>query len=290
MWVSFLLSLREGLEAALVFGIVLSVVYRFGIKEYRRAVWAGLVVALALSLSMALGLNALGIVLEGRAEPIFEGSTMVLAAIVLTWMIFWMGKHGRQVQVGLEASLQDAMRRGSRGGLFTLALVSVAREGIELALFLTAASFTARPAEQWFGALLGLGAAALTGWLLFAGGRRVNVRLFFRVTSILLLLFAAGLVGRAVHELQEAGILPTLVEHVWDLNTLLSEKGPLGSFLQSLFGYNANPSLLEALAYTAYTLVVGALTLARTLRPRGLRGSLRDSSDMHETRAGHACP
>jgi high-affinity iron transporter len=287
---SFLLSLREGLEAALVVGIVLSIVHRLGARSFRRAVWAGVAAAVAVSLAAGFGLNVLGITLEGRAEPIFEGSTMVLAASVLTWMIFWMGRQGRQLEAGLEASVRAAVTRGSQLGLFWLALVSVLREGVELALFLTAASLLGSPGSQWLGSLLGLAVAVVGVSLLFAGGRRIRPRLFFRVTSVLLLLFAAGLVGRAVHELQEGGILPVLVANVWDLSGLLNEKGPVGALLQGLLGYNANPSLLEVIVYTAYVLAMGALHFARLVASQRLRGTGEDLRSKKRPTAGPAWP
>jgi high-affinity iron transporter len=130
------------------------------------------------------------------------------------------------------------------------------REGIETVLFLTAAAFSATPAQTLLGGGLGLSAAVVLGWLMFAAGRRLDVRAFFRVTSLLLILFAAGLVAHGVHELQEAALLPTFVEHVWDVNHILDEGGTLGTFLKALFGYNGNPSLLEVFSYGVYFFVI----------------------------------
>jgi high-affinity iron transporter len=102
--------------------------------------------------------------------------------------------------------------------------------------------------------------------LIFAAGKQLNIRAFFRVTGVLLLVFAAGLVAHGVHELQEAALLPTLIEHVWDMNPILDENGTLGTFLKALFGYNGNPSLLEVIAYVAYLIVVGAASIRRAPR------------------------
>jgi high-affinity iron transporter len=135
--------------------------------------------------------------------------------------------------------------------------VAVVREGIETALFLTAAAFSATPAQTLIGGGLGLALAVAVGWLLFVVSVRLNVRAFFRVTSILLILFAAGLVAHGVHELQEAGVLAVIVEQVWDINPILNENSTVGSILKTLFGYNGNPSLLEAVSYVAYYLIVG---------------------------------
>jgi len=269
MFASFLITLREGLEAALIIGIVLSVLRRLGHANRSRTVWAGVLVAVAVSMAVGLALNALGMALEGHGEAIFEGVAMLLAAGVLTWMIFWMQRQGRHIQVHLESDVRAAVAAGSAWALFGLAFVAVVREGIETALFLTAAAFSATPMQTLVGGVLGLVVAITLGWLMFAAGRRLNVRAFFRVTGILLLLFAAGLVAQGVHELQEAALLPTFVEHVWDINPILDEKSLVGQFLKSLFGYNGNPSLLEVVTYTLYLLIVGALSLDMT--GRGVR-------------------
>jgi high-affinity iron transporter len=134
--------------------------------------------------------------------------------------------------------------------------VAIFREGIDLALFLTAAAFSATALATLVGGLLGLGLAAVVGWLLFASTTRLNLRVFFQVTSLLLIFFAAGLVAQGVRELNEAGWIPTVVEHVWDLNPLLNEDSGIGQILKALFGYNGNPSLTEVVAYVGYWVVV----------------------------------
>jgi high-affinity iron transporter len=181
---------------------------------------------------------------------------MLLAAGVLTWMIFWMNRKGREIEAELEEDVRRAARGEGNWALFSLAFLAVFREGIELALFLTAATFTATAAATLVGALIGLAAAVLAGWLIFATTSRLNVQMFFRVTSILLIFFAAGLVAHGVHELNEAGLIPAVVEHVWDTNPLLDESSGLGQILKALFGYNGNPSLTEVVAYFGYWFVV----------------------------------
>jgi high-affinity iron transporter len=256
MFASLLITLREGLEAALIVGIVLGVLRKLGRMERSRSVWAGVLAAVLVSVVVGLALNALGVAFEGRGEEIFEGVAMLLAAGVLTWMIFWMQRQGRQVQAELESDVRRAAYTGSSWGLFGLAFVAVVREGIETALFLTAAAFSATPAQTLIGGALGLVVAIVLGWLMFAAGKRLDVRAFFRVTSVLLIFFAAGLVAHGVHELQEAALLPTIIEHVWDVNYLLDEGSAVGTFLKALFGYNGNPSLIEVLSYLGYLSIV----------------------------------
>ena len=274
MVAALLITLREGLEAALIVGIVLSALRRVGRKGYSRPVWLGVVVAIVVSVAAGLLLNALGVAFEGRGEEIFEGIAMLLAASVLTWMIFWMQRQGRQVQAELESDVRRAVASGSGWALFSLAFVAVVREGIETVLFLSAAAFSTSPAQTLVGGALGLIAAVVLGWLMFAAGKRLDVRAFFRVTSVLLILFAAGLTAYGVHELQEAGIVPVFVEHVWDTNPIVDEGATVGVFLKALFGYNGNPSLLEVVAYMSYLVVVGVASL----RPRSLVGPAKASA------------
>lgn len=251
---AFLLSLREGLEAALIVGIVLGALQKMKRPNLRPAVWVGVAGAVLISLLTGGLLAALGLSLNGQAEKIFEGSTMLLAAGVLTWMIFWMGRQSRALRADLENNVQQAAVSGaSRRALFALAFLAVAREGIELALFVSAAAFALQGGGMLSGTLLGLAVAILLGRLLFSATLRLDLRRFFQVTSILLILFAAGLVAHGVHEFNEAGWIPPFIEHLWDVNPWLDEDSTLGSILKALFGYNGNPSLTETLAYLAYT-------------------------------------
>ena len=256
MLASFLLSLREGIEAALIIGIVLGALRKMHRIELAPAVWYGTISAVLVSLISGVVLTAFGLSLEGAAEQIFEGVTMLLAAGVLTWMIFWMSRQARNIKGELENGVHKAAFGGGKRGLFALAFLAVVREGIELALFLTAATFTSDTVTTIFGALLGLGLAALLGWGLFASTLRLNLRRFFQATGFLLILFAAGLVAHGVHEFNEAGVIPEVVEHIWDINPILDENATLGSMLKVLFGYNGNPSLTEALAYFAYFIAI----------------------------------
>jgi len=266
MLASALITLREGLEAALIVGIVLGVLNKLGRTDRSGPVWAGVLVAVIVSVAAGLAFNALGVAFEGRGEEIFEGVAMLLAAGVLTWMIFWMQRQGRQIQTELEMDVRRATTTGSAWALFSLAFVAVVREGIETVLFLTAAAFSATPAQILVGGALGLTVAVTLGWLIFAAGKRLDVRVFFRVTSVLLILFAAGLVAHGVHELQEAALLPAFVEHVWDVNHILDERSAVGTFLKTLFGYNGNPSLLEVVTYGIYFIVVGVVSLRQGRR------------------------
>jgi len=195
--------------------------------------------------------------LRGMAEAMFEGTAMLTAAGVLTYMIFWMRRQAINIRAHLQAQVSTALQSGSLGALALLAFVAVGREGVETALFMFAAARTATPMTATAGGLLGLLAASVLGYLLYRGTYRLNLRAFFNVTSILLLLFAAGLLAHGIHEFHEAGLIPPVIEHVWDTNAIIHEASPVGSLLKAVFGYNGNPSLVEVVGYAAYMLFVG---------------------------------
>jgi high-affinity iron transporter len=253
---SYLLSLREGIEAALIVGIVLSALRQMRRTDLSMAVWGGVISAGAISVLVAVILTVFGLSLEGPAEPIFEGVTVFLAAAVLTWMIFWMSSHSRHIKGELEAGVRRAAFETGKRGLFLLAFFAVVREGIELALFLTAAVFASSELQTIVGSLLGLFTAVLLGWSMFATAVRLDLRRFFKVTGILLILFSAGLVATGVHEFNEIGLIPEIVGHVWDMTPVLSETSLLGQVLKTLFGYNASPSLSSVISYIFYFVAI----------------------------------
>jgi len=252
---SLLLSLREGLEAALIIGIVIGMLNRLDHQHLKASVWQGVAAAVAVSIIAGIGLNLLGMEFEGQAEKIFEGLATLFAAGVLTWMIFWIQKQGKNIKKNIESKTTQALASG-KNALFTLTFIAVFREGLELALFLLATSFVSEGALTLIGAGIGLVAAVILGWALFSSTTRLSLQGFFKVTNILLILFAAGLVAYGVHELNEAGWIPSVVEHIWDINHILNEKSQVGLMLKALFGYNGNPSLTEVFAYLGYSAIM----------------------------------
>jgi high-affinity iron transporter len=257
MFPGFVLALREGLEAALILGVIQGVLRKLDKRELLSVVWAGTLSAVAVSVVAGVLLQVLGASFEGEAEEIFEGAMMLLAAGVLTWVIFWMNRQAQTRTKKLEQDIQLATEERSKRVLFGIAFLAVVREGVELALFLTAASIAVDGSDTLIGALLGLGSVVLIAWALFKSLVKLDIRKFFLVTSILLILFAAGLVAHGVHEFNEVGWIPPIIEHVWDTNHILDEKSGLGELLKALFGYNGNPSLTEVSAYVLFLVVVG---------------------------------
>lgn len=253
---SFILAFREGVEAALVIGILFSTLRKLEHKELSSSVLWGVVSAFIVSLLVAVGLNIAGASLKDPAEAIFEGITMIIAAVLLTWMIFWMHRQSRSMRGKIEKDIRQVLGGAGRGGLFGVAFFAVVREGIELALYLVAAGLASNPGQEVAGAVIGLICAAGFGWLLFSSTRRLPLSKFFMITNVLLIFFAAGLIGQGVHEFNELGWIPSLVEHIYNLNPLLSESSTVGQILKVLIGYSATPSLSEFLAYLVYFAVL----------------------------------
>ena len=258
-----LLTTREGLEASLIVGIVLAYLAKTDNRHRFKAIWVGTAAAILASIALGGALFFAVGELEGRSEQIFEGTTMLSAVAVLTWMIFWMRKQARNIKGELEAKLAGAIAAGSAAGLASVVFFAVLREGWETSLFLFAISENSNPLSTSIGAVIGLVISVSLGVALYMGSRRLNLRQFFTVTGILLIVFAGGLLAHAVHEFQEAGLLPMTIEHVWSTNGFLNEDSRIGQFLVTLFGYNGNPSLFEVIVWIGY--LVAALTFF--LRP-----------------------
>jgi len=250
---ALLITFREGLEAALIIGIILAFLVSTGNRGRFKPVWIGTVLAVVVSLVAGVVIYLSAGQLEGRSEQIFEGIATLTAAGVLTWMIFWMRKQAINIKKHLQAQIQSILSRGSALGLLGLAFVAVVREGIETVLFLFAAVRVSESAvSSAVGGILGLSIAVAIGYSIYKGTSKLNLGTFFKVTGLLLILFAAGLLAHGIHEFQEAGIIPVVIERVWDINHLLPEASVIGRFLAAIFGYNANPSLLEVIAYAVF--------------------------------------
>lgn len=257
--------LREGVEAAIIVAILLGYLNRLDRRSEARWVWAGTIAAVLVSIAIGIVLwTTLG-GLEGSAEQFTEGLIAFAAAGLLTWMIFWMARQARSIKGRLHSQVDTALAAGGATALATLAFVAVVREGIESALFLISTTVgDGSSGTQLVGGLVGLAAAAGIGALFYVGSTRIDLRSFFRLTGVLIIAFAAGLVSKGIHEFQELGVLPTLNEHLWDLGILDPSTDTVGRFLKSLFGWTPRPSLLMAVAYLAYLLPVLVLFLKMT--------------------------
>ena len=205
--------------------------------------------------------------MEERAEEIAEGTIALVAAGLLTWMIFWMGSQARHIKGRLEHQVDVAVATGGATALAAIAFFAVLREGLESALFLI--STTVGTGADWLqllGGILGLGVATAVGYLIYRGGTSIDIRRFFRFTGVLIILFAAGLIAKGIHEFQEVGMLPIVADPLWDLGILDPETNLLARFARSLFGWRPDPSLLMVAGYFGYLVPVGRAFLRMTDR------------------------
>jgi high-affinity iron transporter len=262
-------GLREGVEAALIVAIICAYLARTGNREHFTKVFVGAGAAIALSAVLGVILFVSVGELPSPFEQLFEAATLLAAAAVVTWMLFWMRRQARTVKGELQAAVDKALHQGSVSALAALAFVAVIREGLETSLFLVGQANSADQGAVWVlvGALLGLAVAALLGVGFYQGSRRINLATFFRWTGVALIFIAAGLLSSAVHELIEIGVIPFGTQTLFDLSAVLPHEqdgGSLvGQFLRALFGYSSTPEATTFFVWLAY--VVTVLTLF--LRP-----------------------
>jgi high-affinity iron transporter len=266
MFANFLIGLREGLEAALVVGILVAYLVKSGRRELLPLVWTGVGFAVLVSLAAgaALTFGPRGLTFEAQ-EAI--GGTLSIAAVgFVTWMIFWMARTSRSLKGDLEGRVDTALGR-SRWSLVLLATLAVGREGLETALFLwAAAKATGSTTQPLAGGALGLATAVALGVLIYRGAVRLDLGKFFRWTGLLLVFVAAGVLSYGVHDLQEAGILPGLDRIAFDVSSTIPPGSWYGTLLKGTINFSPRTTWLELIAWVAY--VVPVLTLfIRTVRP-----------------------
>ncbi len=249
---SFIIIFRETLEAALIVGITASFLLRTRNFGYMAHVLWSAAAALVASAGVAILFERTVGEFEGRSASIFEGTVAFLAAGVLTYMILWMKRQAVQMRPQMESRLGEVLARRDLFALCALPFFAVLREGAESVLFLKAAAFQAGGSTSFVGGILGfLGAVLLTA-AIFWFGKKIPLKPFFQATGIFLLIISAGLLAYGIHEFEEAGLINPVVEPIWNINPILSEKTGFGSFLKAIFGYNGNPSLVEVTLYAGY--------------------------------------
>jgi len=263
MGASFLITLREGLEVSLVLAILISYLVKTGRSSETGGVWRGTGLAVVLCLVIGIVIHAAVGGLHGTAEQLVEGFIAVAAATVLTWMIFWMRSNARS----LGSELRDKVDAATTvGALAAIAFVATVREGLETVLFLLSAETgSSSGAEVVVGGLAGLVLSAVLGWAIYKGGNRMNLRRFFQVTGVLLILFAAGLVGKAFHEFREALDLHSggLIDPAWTIESGLWAEGTFYDFMKGFFGWHAETEKIRLIAYFAYLVPVMWLFLKK---------------------------
>jgi high-affinity iron transporter len=261
------LTFREGLEAALILAIMLGYLRKVGREQMQWSVWLGALSAAVLAVGFTLALQLVGAQFDYPAKGFYEGVTSLIAVAMLTFMILWMARQARHIKGSLEESMRERLAKGAAWGMLALAFMTVAREGVETALFLSASAFESSGLATLVGGITGLVVSAGVAWGIYAAGLRLQLRTFFKATSILLVVFGAAILRYAVHEFEEVGALPPIIEHVWNTGAWIPASSPLGSVLQALIGYTSQPSLTQLLAYFAYIAVVGWLVVRPVSRP-----------------------
>lgn len=267
---SLLITFREALEAALIVTIMISYLRKIGKQELNKYCYLGAGVGVVASLLVGISLQTIYGGLSEIGEQLFEGIASLTAVIVLTSMIFWMAKHSREIRGELEVKIEHAVTQREVYSITTLSFVAVAREGLETVLFLTTAFLQDRIGTI-VGATIGISIVLALSALLMKETVNLEISRFFKVTSLLLLMFGAGLAGYGVHELIEAGEASgmdfgVLGEKAFDINPpvnpdgtfpLLHENGVIGSILKALLGYDGNPEWLRVFAYVFYWAIIG---------------------------------
>ncbi|MFW9962386.1 MAG: FTR1 family protein [Candidatus Sifarchaeia archaeon] len=255
-----IISLREGIEAALIIAIMLSYLRKTNQMDLRKFVVRGTIFAILTSLGVAIVVGVLWGIFEGPFLNVFEGSVVLIAAMLLTTMIVWMWNAGARITQEIEESMERSVIKQSGLGLALLSFSLVLREGVELSLF-SMALVIQEGVQSYIGIALGLLLAVVLGLGLYKGSLRISLKVLFKWTSIFLILFAAGMIAYGIHELQEAGLLLIGPLEIWNINPpllpggeypLLHENGLIGGMAKALFGYNGNPSAIEVVAYLAY--------------------------------------
>jgi high-affinity iron transporter len=265
MGASFLITLREGLEIALVLAIVTAYLVKSGRRGELRSVYTGAALAAVACIIAGVAVHAFTDGLEGKAEQITEGSLALAACAVLTWMIFWMRRNARSIGGELRAKVDAAT---TTQAITLLAFVAVAREGFETVLFLLGAEQgQASGASVVVGGLAGLAVAAVLGLLIYVGGRQINLGTLFRYTGIVMIFFAAGLFGKAFHEFREFfGFEQTawLTAPMWTITSGAFASGTFHDFIEGLFGWSEDPERIRVIAYFAYLIPVMWLYISAT--------------------------
>lgn len=260
---SFIIALREGLEASLIVGILIAYITKIGNSQLRSYVWSG--TALAVIASGALGaiLSFTSAELTPRGEELFAGLTSFLAVGVVTWMVFWMKRTSRHLRRDLASRVDKAMSIGPLA-LAGAAFLAVVREGLETSLFVYSNfKSTADPLGSALGLVAGFSVAIALGYLIFKSSIKLDLAKFFRYTGVALIIVAAGVLSYGVHEFQELGFLPGPDAFVWDVTSFIPKESLFGGVLAGTIGFDTTTSWLQLGLYLSYLVAVLVPYLAK---------------------------
>lgn len=268
MLFSLLVTLREGIEIALVVTILLGYLRKIDQKQHFRQIWIGVGAAVLLSLAFGVVLEVTSREMNGRALETFEGATMLFAVAVLTWMVFWMKRQSAGISSDLRHQIDSALSGGSVFALSLLAFSAVAREGFETTLFLFAGSTEASGVQFVLGGVAGFAIAIAAGIVLYYGAARLPLKQFFLASGIVVIILAAGLLSNGLTALYLARVIETLGPRPWDTESLLPMTSTLGKFLNTVLGYDSAPTVGNLVAYATYVaLALGAYLMLPAHKP-----------------------
>jgi len=269
MGATFVVTLREAFEAALLLGIVYAYLDRIGARRHWGYVTMGGVLGLAASVAMGVGVVFASGPLLDLGPDLVTVAVIFFAVVLLTWHGWWMRRHARELKGNVQRHIDEAEATQRLWLVGLIAFTGVFREGAETVLFLWGlmSQVSVGGLGGLAGGMLGVGTAGVLGWSIFRGGRRLSLEYFFNVTSVLLMLVAAGLCSTGLGKLQALGLLPP-PDPLWDSSWLLSDDGVIGGFLGGLGGYRAQPTVFEVAAYGVYLAVAALLFFGRRGSPR----------------------
>jgi high-affinity iron transporter len=268
LFANFLIGLREGLEAALVVGILVAYLVRSGRRESLRAVWVGVLTAALASLGVGAALTFTSRSLTFKAQETFGGVMSLIAVAFVTWMVFWMRSQSRHLKAELQGKVQAALEHGTMA-VALMAFLAVAREGLETALFLWPALKSAGSGVgPGLGAVTGLTTATVLGYLLYRRAVHLDLARFFRITGAALIVIAAGVLAYGIHDLQEAAILPGLNAVAFDISRQIPPSSWYGTLLKGIFNLSPTTTWLQLVAWVTYMVPTAALFF-RPSQPAG---------------------
>lgn len=256
---TYLVGLREGIEAAIIISILVGYVVKLGERNQLAKIAWGTAAAVALSLAVGFGLSEIAAEASEQLEITITGTTSILAVSFVTWMIFWMSKQARALSTSLRAQVDAAVAR-SAWSLAGVAFLAVVREGVETSILLWSTAKTTQGGTVAFGgAFLGIATAAVLGYFMYRGVLRFNLGTFFKYTALYLIVLAGGIFAYGIGEFQELGWLPFLTQHSYDVSAVLPE-GSIGELiLAGTIGFNSAPTVLQSLAWVLYVVPVAVL-------------------------------
>lgn len=270
---TFVIGLREGLEASLIVGIIAAFLIQRGERSAMRPMWLGVAIAIGLSTGVAVVLRVVGESLPFRQRELLEGTLALVAVAGVSYMVVWMRRHSRELKRQLEDHAARALVVGSTLALVAMAFFAVLREGLETAIFMLAAfQSSANPASTGVGAALGVVVAVALGYALYRGGVRINLSRFFRVTGFVLVLVAAGLFSSAIHSFAEAGVVSIGQQRALDLTWLVAPGTVRASLITGMLGLQPVPTVAEAATWLLYAVPM-SLYVLWPQRPRRMQAA-----------------